>query len=91
VSLDEVRAVFETNVFGVVAITHAMLPLLREAPAARIVNVSSGVEDAPTSASSGPGVDKRRSIKSPSQKFELTQLPTLPHLELCAVVIHLVQ
>ena len=42
VSLDEMRAVFETNVFGVVAVTQAMLPLLREAPAARIVNVSSG-------------------------------------------------
>ena len=42
VSLDEVRAVFETNVFGVLAVTQALLPLLREAPAARIVNVSSG-------------------------------------------------
>ena len=42
VSLGEIRAVFETNVFGVMAITQAMLPLLREAPAARIVNVSSG-------------------------------------------------
>jgi len=40
-SLDEVRAVFETNVFGVIAVTQAMLPLLRKAPAARIVNVSS--------------------------------------------------
>jgi NAD(P)-dependent dehydrogenase (short-subunit alcohol dehydrogenase family) len=38
-----VRAVWETNVFGVLAVTQAMLPLLREAPAARIVNVSSGV------------------------------------------------
>ena len=43
VSLDEVRAVFETNVFGVLAVYQAMLPLLRQAPAARIVNVSSGV------------------------------------------------
>jgi len=42
-SLDEVRAVFETNVFGVIAVTQAMLPLLRESPAARIVNVGSGV------------------------------------------------
>lgn len=42
-SLDEVRTVFETNVFGVIAVTQAMLPLLREAPAARIVNVSSTV------------------------------------------------
>ena len=40
-SLDEVRAIFETNVFGVIAVTQAMLPLLREAPGARIVNVSS--------------------------------------------------
>jgi NAD(P)-dependent dehydrogenase (short-subunit alcohol dehydrogenase family) len=43
VSLDEVRAVWETNVFGALAVYQAMLPLLREAPAARIVNVSSGV------------------------------------------------
>jgi NAD(P)-dependent dehydrogenase (short-subunit alcohol dehydrogenase family) len=40
-SLDEVRTVFETNVFGIIAVTQAMLPLLREAPAARIVNVAS--------------------------------------------------
>ena len=42
-SLDEVRSVFETNVFGVLAVTQAVLPLLREAPTGRIVNVSSGV------------------------------------------------
>lgn len=41
VSLDEVRRVFETNVFGVIAVTQAMLPLLRESPAARVVNLSS--------------------------------------------------
>jgi NAD(P)-dependent dehydrogenase (short-subunit alcohol dehydrogenase family) len=40
-SLDEIHTVFETNVFGVVAVTQAMLPLLREAPAARIVNLAS--------------------------------------------------
>jgi NAD(P)-dependent dehydrogenase (short-subunit alcohol dehydrogenase family) len=43
VSLDEVREVWETNVFGVLAVYQAMLPLLRESPDARIVNVSSGV------------------------------------------------
>jgi NAD(P)-dependent dehydrogenase (short-subunit alcohol dehydrogenase family) len=41
VDLDMVRAVFETNVFGVIAVTNAMLPLLRRSPASRIVNVSS--------------------------------------------------
>ncbi len=43
VSLDEMRAVWETNVFGVLAVYQAMLPLLLETPNARIVNVSSGV------------------------------------------------
>ncbi len=42
VSLDEMRAVWETNVFGVIAVYQAMLPLLRESPDACIVNVSSG-------------------------------------------------
>ena len=43
VSLDEMRAVWETNVFGVLAVFQAMLPLLRESSDARIVNVSSAV------------------------------------------------
>ncbi len=41
--LATLRAVYETNVFGAIAVTNAMLPLLRRAPAARIVNVSSEV------------------------------------------------
>ena len=41
--LAEARQVFETNVLGVIAVTQAMLPLLREAPAARIVNISSSL------------------------------------------------
>ena len=42
-SLDEVRAVWDVNVFGTLAVYQAMLPLLRESSDARIVNVSSGV------------------------------------------------
>ena len=42
-SLDEIRAVWETKVFGPLAVYQAMLPLLRESSDARIVNVSSGV------------------------------------------------
>jgi NAD(P)-dependent dehydrogenase (short-subunit alcohol dehydrogenase family) len=42
VSLDEMRAVWDTNVFGVLSVYQAMLPLLRATPGARIVNVSSG-------------------------------------------------
>lgn len=39
--LDELRATFDTNVFAVHALTLALLPALKRAPAARIVNVSS--------------------------------------------------
>ena len=39
--LDNIRNVFETNVFGTIAVTQAMLPLLRESPAGRIVNMGS--------------------------------------------------
>jgi NAD(P)-dependent dehydrogenase (short-subunit alcohol dehydrogenase family) len=41
--LDAMREVFETNVFGVIAVTNAFLPLLRRSEAGRIVNVSSEV------------------------------------------------
>ena len=37
------KATYETNVFGVFAVTQAMLPLLKRSPAARIVNMSSGL------------------------------------------------
>jgi NAD(P)-dependent dehydrogenase (short-subunit alcohol dehydrogenase family) len=38
---EDVRTVYETNVFGVIAVTQAMLPLLERSAAARIVNISS--------------------------------------------------
>ena len=34
------RSLFETNVYGTIAVTQAFLPLLERSPAARIVNVS---------------------------------------------------
>jgi NAD(P)-dependent dehydrogenase (short-subunit alcohol dehydrogenase family) len=40
---DEVQAVFDTNVFGVIRVTNAMLPYLLQSPAGRVVNVSSSV------------------------------------------------
>ena len=43
VPVELMRLVYETNVFGVVAITNAMLPLLLGAPAGRVVNMSSGL------------------------------------------------
>lgn len=40
-SLDNWRTTFETNVFGLIATTQALLPLLHKSKAGRIVNVSS--------------------------------------------------
>jgi NAD(P)-dependent dehydrogenase (short-subunit alcohol dehydrogenase family) len=40
-SLEVWRATFETNLFGLVATTQALLPLLRKSAAGRIVNLSS--------------------------------------------------
>jgi NAD(P)-dependent dehydrogenase (short-subunit alcohol dehydrogenase family) len=42
-ALDMFRPTYETNVFGTVAVTEAMLPLLRKSMAGRIVNVSSSL------------------------------------------------
>jgi NAD(P)-dependent dehydrogenase (short-subunit alcohol dehydrogenase family) len=39
--LDQWRKTFDTNLFGVVAVTQAFLPLIRKSAAGRIVNVSS--------------------------------------------------
>lgn len=43
ISVDEVRTIWDTNVFGVLAVTQAFVPLLRKSKGARIVNVSSGL------------------------------------------------
>ncbi|MFE2638590.1 SDR family oxidoreductase [Streptomyces scopuliridis] len=43
VTADMLRPLFDTNVFGVVRVTHAFLPLLRRSAAPVVVNVSSGL------------------------------------------------
>jgi NAD(P)-dependent dehydrogenase (short-subunit alcohol dehydrogenase family) len=41
--LEMLRGTYDVNVFGVVAVTNALLPALRRSPAARIVNLGSGL------------------------------------------------
>jgi NAD(P)-dependent dehydrogenase (short-subunit alcohol dehydrogenase family) len=43
ITADVMRTLFETNVFGVVRVTHAFLPLLRRSAVPVVVNVSSGL------------------------------------------------
>lgn len=41
--VDRLRRTYETNVFGIFAVTKTLLPLLRKSRAGRIVNMSSGL------------------------------------------------
>jgi len=73
-TLATLRAVYETNVFGVVAVTNAMLPLLRKAPAARIVNVSSEVGSIAQTIDPDSPLSKFSSIPYPSSKTALNMI-----------------
>jgi len=43
VDMQTIRKTFDTNFFGVISVTQALLPLIRKSDAGRIVNVSSGL------------------------------------------------
>jgi NAD(P)-dependent dehydrogenase (short-subunit alcohol dehydrogenase family) len=77
------REVYETNVFGVIAVTNAMLPLLRRAPAARIVNVSSEVGwITATTDPAGPLGQMPASLAYPSSKSALNMITAMYAKEL---------
>ena len=58
--VDVFRRTYETNVFGVVAVTNAFLPALRRSAHPRIVNVSSGTGSLTWSTGPNPQFDYRR-------------------------------
>jgi NAD(P)-dependent dehydrogenase (short-subunit alcohol dehydrogenase family) len=64
--LDTVRRIFETNVFGVFAVTNAFLPALRRSAHPRIVNISSGTGSMAASAGQVTGV---MASPTPSGRF----------------------
>ena len=87
-SLDVLREVFETNVFGVVAVTNAMLPLLRGAPAARIVNVSSEIGSITLMSDHGsPMWQMPASVPYPASKSALNMLTAMYAKELSGTQI----
>jgi len=43
VTMDEMHRLYETNVFGIVRVTNAFIPLLRKSKAPSIINVTSGL------------------------------------------------
>jgi NAD(P)-dependent dehydrogenase (short-subunit alcohol dehydrogenase family) len=81
-TLATLRAVYETNVFGVVAVTNAMLPLLRRAPAARIVNVSSEVGSVTSMTDPDSPLYPMASVPYPSSKAALNMVTAMYAKEL---------
>jgi NAD(P)-dependent dehydrogenase (short-subunit alcohol dehydrogenase family) len=77
-NLDTMREVYEANVFGVIRVTNAMLPLLRRALAARIVNVSSEVGSISSMTDpASPLAQMPASLAYPSSKAALNMITAL--------------
>lgn len=81
-TLATMRAIYDTNVFGVVAVTNAMLPLLRRAEAARIVNVSSEVGSIGSMTDPGSPLFPMASVPYPSSKTALNMITAMYAKEL---------
>jgi NAD(P)-dependent dehydrogenase (short-subunit alcohol dehydrogenase family) len=67
--LDVVREVVETNVYGVIRVTNAMLALLRRSAAPRIVNVSSSVGSVTWQADPAVDVGPVMAAYSPTKSY----------------------
>jgi NAD(P)-dependent dehydrogenase (short-subunit alcohol dehydrogenase family) len=59
-SVEQLRRAYETNVFGLVAVTQAFLPALRRSAHPRIVNLSSGTGSLTCTSSDNPQFGWRR-------------------------------
>ena len=82
-TVDTLRTVYETNVFGVATVTNAMLPLLLRAnPAARIVNVSSEVGSIGSMTDPDSPLWPFTSVPYPSSKTALNMLTAMYAKEL---------
>jgi NAD(P)-dependent dehydrogenase (short-subunit alcohol dehydrogenase family) len=81
-SLATMRTVYETNVFGAVAVTNGMLPLLRRAPAARIVNVSTEVGSIGSMTDPASPLYSMASVPYPSSKAALNMITAMYAKEL---------
>jgi NAD(P)-dependent dehydrogenase (short-subunit alcohol dehydrogenase family) len=81
-TLATLRVVYETNVFGVVTVTNAVLPMLRRAPAARIVNVSSEVGSITSMTDPDGPMAGMASVPYPSSKAALNMITAMYAKEL---------
>jgi NAD(P)-dependent dehydrogenase (short-subunit alcohol dehydrogenase family) len=87
---DDMRGVFETNVFGIVRVTHAFLPLLQRSANPVVVNVSSGMGSLAVTTDPSRLESTIVSLAYPSSKAAVNMLTTqyakaLPHIRVNAV------
>jgi NAD(P)-dependent dehydrogenase (short-subunit alcohol dehydrogenase family) len=75
-TVDDVRAVYETNVFGVVRVTQAFLPLLERSDAPVVVNVSSGMGSLAVTSDPDRLESRLIGLAYPSSKSALNMLTT---------------
>jgi NAD(P)-dependent dehydrogenase (short-subunit alcohol dehydrogenase family) len=75
--VDSFRRTYETNVFGVVAVTNAFLPALRRSAHPRIVNVSSGTGSLAWSTGSNPQFDHQTAGTGAAYRSSKTALNAL--------------
>ncbi|MDT7663248.1 MAG: hypothetical protein QOD04_2804 [Pseudonocardiales bacterium] len=75
--VDTLRRVYETNVFGVVAVTNAFLPALRRSAKPRVVNISSGTGSLGWSTGPNPQFDHRNGGGAAAYRSSKTALNAL--------------
>jgi NAD(P)-dependent dehydrogenase (short-subunit alcohol dehydrogenase family) len=90
VTADDVRRVFETNVFGVVRVTHAFLPLLEGSDSPVVVNVSSGMGSITVTTDPDRFESSLIGIAYPASKTAVNMITTqyakaFPHIRINAV------
>ncbi|TMK41414.1 MAG: SDR family NAD(P)-dependent oxidoreductase [Actinobacteria bacterium] len=87
---DDVRQVFETNVFGIVRVTRAFLPLLERSTNPVIVNVSSGMGSLAVTTDASRLESTLISLAYPASKSAVNMLTSqyakaFPHMRINAV------
>jgi NAD(P)-dependent dehydrogenase (short-subunit alcohol dehydrogenase family) len=81
--LDDAHRTMETNLFGAWRLTQALLPLLRQSPRARIVNVSSGAGQLSEMNGGNPGYRISKSALNALTRILSNEEPTVLVNSMC--------
>ena len=82
VTVEHLRETYETNVFGVIALTQALLPLLKKSDAGRIVNLTSNIGSLTNQSTSRELKDYSAAVAYCSSKAALNMFTVLLAKEL---------